>query len=49
MEIEIVNTTTTQTTVEYLQTMFARFGLPKVMVTDNGTCFTSSEFTEFTR
>ena len=46
MEIEIV---TTQATIEHLRAMFARFGLPKVMVTDNGTCFTSSEFAEFTR
>ena len=44
-----VNTATTQGTVEHLQANFARFGLPKVTVTDNGTCFTSSEFTKFTR
>ena len=49
MEIEIFNSATTQVTVEHLQVMFARFGLLKVIVTDNGTCFTSSELTEFTK
>ena len=49
MEIEIVSAATTQATIEYLRAMFARFGLPKVKVTDNGICFTSSEFAEFTR
>ena len=49
MEIEVVSSGTTQAMVEHLRTMFARFGLPKVIVTDNGTCFTSSEFTEFLR
>ena len=49
MEIEVVSSGTTQATVEHLRTMFARFGLPKVIVTDNGSCFTSSEFTEFLR
>ena len=49
MEMEIVNVGTTQATVEHLRAMFARFGLSKVMVTDNGTCFTSNEFVEFIR
>ena len=55
MEVEVVNSGTTQATVEYLQSMFARFVLPKVMVTDNGTCFTAvnlqnlQNVTEFVR
>ena len=47
MKIEIVNVATTVATVEQLRVMFARFGLPKVIITDNGTCFTSSVFAEF--
>ena len=47
MEIEIVNAASTQNTIEHLRSMFARFGLHKVMVTDNGSCFTSSDFAEF--
>ena len=41
-EIETVKSATAQNTIEHLQMMFARFGLPKVLVSDNGTCFTSS-------
>ena len=46
MEIEIVKTATAQNSIKYLRMMFAR--LPKVLVSDNGTCFTSSDFSEFT-
>ena len=49
MEVEIVNVASTQNTIEHLRTMFVRFGLPKVMVTDNGTCFTSNDFAKFAR
>ena len=45
----MVNAASTQNTIEHLCSMFVRFGLPKVMVTDNGSCFTSSDFTEFAR
>ena len=38
-----------QNTIEHLCSMFARFGLPEVVVTDNGTCFTSSDYAEFAR
>ena len=47
MEVEIVISATAQATIKHLRMIFARFGLPEVMVTDKGTCFTSSEFQEF--
>jgi len=46
MKVEIVNSAS-QATIECSRMIFTRFGLPEVMVTDNGTCFTSSEFQEF--
>ena len=49
MEVEVVNMASTQNTIEHLRSMFSRFGLPQVMVIDNGTCFTSYEFKEFAR
>lgn len=33
--------------IEELRSWFARFGLPEMLVTDNGTCFVSSEFEHF--
>ena len=49
IEVEIVNAVSTQNTIEHLHSMFARFGFLKVMVTDNDSCFTSNDFTEFAR
>lgn len=49
MEVEIVNVASTQNTIGNLCSMFARFGLPKVVITNNGSCFTSHDFAEFSR
>jgi transposase InsO family protein len=38
---------TSHTVIEQLRTVFAQFGLPETVVTDNGTCFVSAEFESF--
>ena len=38
---------TSRLTIQYLRTIFARFGLPDTIITDNGTSFVSSEFEQF--
>ena len=43
-----MNSTRTTVTVEKLRVMFAQFGIPEVVVSDNGTNFVSKEFEEFT-
>ena len=42
-----VNSATSKVTIQQLRTVFAQFGIPDSVVTDNGTCFTSAEFEEF--
>ena len=49
MQVEAGNAASKQNTIEHLYSMFSRFGLPQVMVIDNGTCLTSYEFKEFVR
>jgi len=44
IDAQVVNTATSYTTVEHLRTLFATHGIPEVLVTDNGTPFTSTEF-----
>ncbi|GFR19477.1 uncharacterized protein K02A2.6 [Trichonephila clavata] len=47
LEVYPMNTTTSKKTVECLRDSFARFGLPRVLISDNGSQFTSNEFQRF--
>ena len=47
IEMVPMNSTTTTATVEKLRVMFAQFGIPEVVVSDNGTNFVSKEFEQF--
>ena len=38
---------TSTVVIDCLRSVFARFGVPNTVVTDNGTCFVSSEFEEY--
>ena len=49
MEVAVVTSATTQSTIEKLRVMFATHGLPDILVSDNGTAFTSTEFMTFTK
>ena len=49
IEAKVVSTATSAATIEHLTSIFSVHGLPEVLVTDNGTCFTSAEFKEFTK
>ena len=42
-------TATAQTTVQQLRQIFARFGVPESVITDNGPQFAGMEFQEFCR
>ncbi|CAH8593606.1 unnamed protein product [Schistosoma haematobium] len=46
-EIFPINQITSQQTIMKLRQLFSRFGVPDVLVTDNGTQFTSSIFSDF--
>ncbi len=47
MDIYPVKSATSQATIEKLRQSFSVFGLPKMLVSDNRTCFTSAEFETF--
>lgn len=46
-EINIIPNITTAITIEKCREIFARFGVPEVLVSDNGAQFTSNEFQHF--
>lgn len=49
LDVAIVPSTSTGPTVKYLRKLFAEFGIPDTIVSDNGTAFTSQEFSRFCR
>ena len=44
VEVVPMSVTLTSKTIEVLREMFARYGLPQLLVSDNGPQFTSQEF-----
>ena len=44
LEVHIVNSLSSEVTIQKLQQIFATHGLPEQLVSDNGTAFTSYEF-----
>ena len=48
LKVAIVNSATSTNTIDNLRMMFSTHGLPEVIVSDNGTAFSSEEFSEFT-
>ena len=49
IEAHVVSSATSQATIEKLRLVFSIHGIPEVIISDNGTAFTSQEFTEFVR
>ena len=47
IEVEVMSSITSEATIEKLRDMFARHGIPQQLVSDNGSQFTSNEFSDF--
>ena len=47
IEVFMMSAATSRATIQQLRALFAQFGLPQSVVTDNGPCFCSEEFTSF--
>ena len=47
LEVEVMSSATSRNTIQALKRMFASHGIPDMLVSDNGTPFTSAEFLEF--
>ncbi|XP_024891943.1 uncharacterized protein K02A2.6-like [Temnothorax curvispinosus] len=44
LEVKVTNSSTTGTTIQILDELFATYGVPTTIVSDNGTQFTAAEF-----
>ena len=49
VEVSELKVTTSTALVEFYKEQFSRHGIPDILMTDNGSQYTSREFTEFTR
>ena len=49
IEVDKLDDLMSKNTISYLKSQFSRHGIPDQLVTDNGSQFTSSEFTAFTK
>ena len=47
LDVHVTTRSTAEVTIEELRKSFSNWGLPKVVVTDNATCFTSPAFQSF--
>ena len=49
IEVARLNTSTSQALIKSLKEIFARFGIPDTLITDNGPQFASAEFSVFAK
>ena len=49
LDAHIMSTISSKETIETLRSVFATHGIPQMIVTDNGSPFTSKDFKSFTR
>ncbi|GFR83268.1 Pol polyprotein [Elysia marginata] len=48
IEIALLNKTTTSSVIEHMKSIFAKFGIPEILISENGPQFASKEFAQFT-
>ena len=46
-EVELINSTSSQTVIRHLDAIFSRHGIPSVLKTDNGPPFQSTDFAQY--
>ena len=49
MKVQKLNTTTSSSVVTHLKSIFAKFGIPATLISDNGPQFDSQEMKEFSQ